>query len=224
MAGLVVSYGCTGIGKTVDICRCFRGGIVLLTDKDGLRAVQTLDNRTPRHIRLANREAPLVEAQDAVRKSIVPLVAQKRASAVIVSTATELAYRMLAVELPAKKDPRQAYQAVHMQFMPFVEELIDLGVWVVLECHEAKPSEEEYRVRPGGPKFPSAGLMEDVCYLASLVLRAKYDTKGDRVYQCVRNDVLWTMKDRYNVTEDEQPLDMLALLKKTRAGNSAQPR
>lgn len=222
MAGLVVSYGCTGIGKTLDICRCFRGGLVLLTDRDGLRAVQTLEGRTPRHVLLADRTSPLAEIDNVVQRTVAPLIQQKKLRAVILSTASELAERMLGEALGQHKDPRQAFQAVHADFMRLTEDLINLGVWVVYECQEAQPFEEDYRVRPGGPQFPGRRLMEGVCYRASMVLRARYNSLGDRTYQCVKNDVMWTMKDRYNVCDAEQALDLLTLMKKT-AENSAQP-
>lgn len=221
MPGLIVVYGPSGVGKSLDMCRCFRGGLTLLTDRDGLRAVQTLDKRTPRHVLLKDRAAPLKEARDVLERVVRPIVAEKKATAVLVSTATELAGRVLTEWLGRMKDPRQAFQQAQRDFLDLTEDLIDLGVWVVYECHESQPVEEEYRVRPGGPKFPGKNLEEEVTYRASLVLYAKYNTAGERVYRCEPSDPLWRMKDRYNVCEREQPLDMLALLKKTLATGAA---
>ena len=208
-------YGLPGVGKTYDMCRCFRGGITLLTDRDGLRAVQTRDGKTPRHVRLSDRTEPLVEVRKVLTEVIKPLVAQKKATAVLVCTATELADRVLMARLQTVKDPRQAYQQARVDFLDLTYDLLDLGVWVVYECHEVQPGEEDYRIRPGGPKFPGRTLEEDVVYAASIVLRAQYDTAGDRVYTCEPSDAMWRMKDRYNICERQQPMELLALMKKT---------
>jgi hypothetical protein len=139
---------------------------------------------------------------------------------VIISTATELAERLLWQVFQTNHDPRQAFPQMHRDFMRIFDSLIDMGVWLVLECAEAMPVEEAYRVRPGGPKLPGKQLSEDVFSRASITLRALYDGAGQRAYRCVPSDPLWMMKDRYNVCEAEQPMDLFALMMKT-AENSA---
>jgi hypothetical protein len=220
VAGLISIYGLSGVGKTLDICRCFQHGVVLLTDRDGLRAVQTIDKRTPRHVLLADRSDPLVEVRKVLTAAIRPLVTQKKATAVIVSTATELADRVLGMHLGRVKDPRQAFQAAQRDFLDLTQELLELGVWLVYECHESQPVAEDYRIRPGGPKFPGKNLEEDVVYMSSIVLRALYDTAGTRMYACDPSDSMWRMKDRYNICGRQQPMDLLALLKKTMGGGA----
>ena len=215
MAGLIVTYGKSGVGKTLDACRCFRSGLVLLTDRDGLRAVQTLDKRTPRHVRLEDREHPLEEVRKVLSHTVRPLVEAGQVRALIVSTATELAERILGQAMQKNRDPRQAFTQMYRDFMRLVDEMLEFDVWVLFECAEATPVEEAYRVRPGGPKMPGKQIAEDLFSRASITLRAVYDGAGQRAYCCVPSDPLWLMKDRYNVCEPEQPMDLLALMKKT---------
>jgi hypothetical protein len=211
--GTIAIYGPTKIGKTLDVCHCFRNALVLLTERGGLDSVQSNLGYTPDHVKLMSIENPFKEAIDALDGAVKKALSTGKYKSIVLDTGSELADRLLDPLMTRHhNDARRAYPECYRQFKAIIRRLMAWSnLWLVVIFHEAKPKTTENKYEKGGPKLPGA-LTEDVPSLFSTILRATYGDADDRVYQCDALSSQCIMGDRFGVADLEQPMDLRPLV------------
>lgn len=229
MPGSVLIYGPSGVGKTVAVCKTFRRSVVLLTEFDGLASVQTLCGFTPSHVvELFSVDAPFEQIEKAILTVVEPLAKKKEISSVVIDSITEVSDRILGVMMARTKGDSTptgnamiAYPEVGRETMKIVRRLQGMGLWVVCTALEQEPKIGiDKKLRRGGPLLPGK-LVEQLPGQFSLCLRAAVAPNKTRVLLCDQLDPVWIMKDRYNVCEVEQPLDLGPIMSKVMSVKAA---
>lgn len=212
----IAVYGPSGIGKTADITRCFRNAFYLMYDFDGLASCRTLWGFSPRAHSMTNLDQPTEEAVQTIR-SLASAVKQRQVSAVVIDTGTELALRIHSTcDERYGGDPRRVFPAVKREVTKVVREAINLDVPIVVIFQNAEPRKKSQTMgaKMGGPQLPGTTL-EDIRPMFSVILRADYiaGAQGkERCYICDPFDGDWVTKDRYNVCEKVQPMDIRPIM------------
>jgi hypothetical protein len=224
-------YGATGVGKTLDVHHAFAAfkPLTIVTERGALDSVvANLGVKQPAMIELNDTADPYSSSRrciDMANKAI----AQNGHQAVIMDTGSALAERLFVkVARDVSYDGRRLYPRVEAEFVDITLRLLDLPAWVVMICHESPFKTTERGAVRGGPKLPSGGMIEQVCGMFSIVLRAVKglrpgSTQVERLYLCDQMNQQFIMKDRFGAAQKSQPLDLRPILWRIIAGDQALP-
>jgi len=209
----ILIFGKTKIGKTLDVCYAFRKAFVMLAEPGGLDSVESNLGFMPNHRLLTDLDNPFIEATNMVNNIILPGCKSGAITCVVIDTGSELADRFATAAISQVGiDARKWSPLVQRWFKSIIRPILSQGVWTVMICHEQRA--DDFSGRPGGPKLPGA-LTEAVPAMYSLILHAVVKPTVDgygRFYECDPLNPTWNTGDRFGVTEDSQPMELLPLI------------
>jgi hypothetical protein len=114
------------------------------------------------------------------------------------------------------------WQKLARDVMALRELALNLGVTLIITCHESQPKTTDAGVFiPGGPKMPSAAMVAMLPSICTLVMRGAKDTfaqlpEWSGAYSCDATDGRWVTKDRYCVVPKTAPQNIREILLRAR--------
>lgn len=207
----IAIYGPPKIGKTLDVISAFNKAFVCLADPGGLVTVQSHLGFLPAHAELTNLTDPYGEIMRVIDQQFIPGLQQKKYSAIVIDTVTELADRILMAEdVFTKNDPRRSYPRTAGKIKAIMRKCMMLNTWFVGIFHEIEPTIEETRVIKGSLALPGGKLQVAVAGMFNSVLRAVY--QSERMYICNPADHSYITGDRTGACKSRQEMDLRPIL------------
>lgn len=197
---LVMSYGSSGNGKTVDMGFSYPNALFIAT-RGSLLSIKNTCGYEPATIDLPN-------IQEAT-KMVIELKGNTDFDAIVVDDFSHLADKTM-VEIEKKHRGFHIYSAMNEAVLNFRNAARYAGVHIAINCWEAAPKTNKNTgafVRGGA--MLSGKLPESMPALCDLVLRCGKDpmlpSQWKGIYKC-QLDTQYTMKDRFGVCYNLDPV------------------
>lgn len=202
---VVVTYGQSGVGKTVDNLYSFPNAL-FVANPGALKPAYHVVGHVPASVEART----IMDATKLVQENMK----SSRYDAVVVDDFSLLADSTVNV-LEQRHTGFKLWGALRDTVLEFRDVARHAGCHVVLNAHESAPKTSNGMFIRGGPKLPGR-LPEDLPTACDLVLRAAYD--GTRrgwhaVYRCSIDDTQYVEKDRHGICPDKAPMNLAEILR-----------
>lgn len=212
---VVVVFAPSGYGKTVDALYTAATAPFFTPAPGGLTPARALLGFMPLEIRVNS----IAQATGAIRAYV-----QKNGKppALVLDDFSITAERSHYALDKAGMKGWGVWQKLARDVMDLRELALDLGVTLIITCHEAQPKTADSGVfTAGGPKMPSAAMIATLPHVATLVLRGVKDAfvqppEWSGAYSCDPSDGRWVTKDRYCVVPKTAPMNVREILGQAR--------
>lgn len=208
---VVIEYGSSGLGKTSGALYSFPYGF-FLANKGQLKPAIGLVGFTPAHDDRIKTLEELIQ--------VIPQIASQGFDAIVIDDLSVLAQRTadtLRARFSRSGNQYVAYQILGSQLLRLRDLSRDLGVHVIMNCHELPPRMEDGQLIRGGPALPGKIAPRDFPPVADMVLRIVPEPAKQHgwkaVYRCSIDEAAWFTKDRHNATPDRAPANLSEVLR-----------
>lgn len=221
---LVVTYGDTGIGKTVDKLYSFPRGIHVAGWGALKPALSVVGYVPPATIEVKPDELMLARLRDEVVKARAKF---KDANAVVIDDLSVVISRSARALEAKHKDGRKLYGVLGTAFGAAVDEWASMGLHTIVDCHERPPVYQETDDNPahprgtmldkGGPGLPGA-IGPALVKVSTMALHAVVDTfrrPWPLAYRAGLADGhhIWRSKDRDNIVRGNGPANLAEIMR-----------
>lgn len=209
-ARILVVYGLSKTGKSVDMGYGFAGATFLTPAPDGLPSAVVLTGLRPREVRVNS----LRQAGDVIRK-LPPR------SVVAIDDASILAERSWQQAERMGMSGWDLWGFLLREMMYFRESILEGEHTALLNCHVGEPKTINGMFHPGGPEMPSLRMRRAMPHIASLVAKVEPDMTIQKplwpyAMSVNPHDSQWTTGDRYVVIPGKCPLNIREVLRRAR--------
>lgn len=213
---ILIIYGASGIGKSVDALYSFPDAVFLCPAPGGLSAWRVLTGIQPREL--------IINTIDEAIKQIQAAGKGPDGRYVVLEDFSILAERTV-LALERRYSGWDLWGAFSSAVFRLREAALTAGIGLILTCHESPQRRDNGNVVKGGPKMPSKSTVTHLPHIGMLVLRAITGTLVPQpLWSGYYNvgDPDWTGKDRYCVVPSSgSPMNLREIILRAAASNPA---
>lgn len=217
---VVFDYGDLGAGKSIDKVKAFPNALFLVPP-GGLKSAVSVLGFMPPNIR---KVRTLYDCMNVIAQEFLAADGASRYPAVgiddatIVCDDTLIAMKEMGIgsTRSGNDEPRLRYLELATLLKGLRAQLTSVGVHVLLNWHERKPTEHKGEHFPGGPETGSKSQTKTIAAIGDLVVRARLEqarVPWTSYYECKPGDLSYTYKDRFDLVGKRAPMNTGEILR-----------